>query len=364
MKRFSRKPTVRVSAFFLTLIILGLTPFLTSCEELNPDQPEVPADEGEAKVYFSVTLDLSEGNSFTRGGEDYGIFTPFYDKMKSGEQLAEGYELEISNMSSSTVYHVSGRWADHDPVTLPAGVYKITGSSKADGTSIQDRCSLLFEETVTVHAGDTNVVLHGIYDSSLLIINSEEIAEISNYDGVATQPLFTFESYRYAYIRENLYQEGHKDESYMEGTFRNGTNFKISTGNLKFKKGSYYVISSLNYEIQLPVMEEGWIEVQPGGEDGELDVHTLVAETDQQPFLAGGYIDNYDATKIRRKGVMVSKSPESLFINDQTTFDQALFEGEIKYPFSHEETGREDYIFTKNIWVIDCTFIAGEEFLY
>lgn len=364
MIRSSKKQAKRLSGFFLTLAFLCGSPLLSSCDNINPDQPEMPGNEGEAKVYFSVTLDLSEGNSFTRGGDDYGIFTSFYDKMKSGDQLAESYELEIANMSTSAVYHVSGRWADHNPVTLPAGVYKITGSSKAEGGSIQDRCSLLFEETVTVHSGDTNIVLHGIYDSSLLIINSDEITEISNFDGVETQPLFTFDTYRYAYFRDNLYQEEHKEDAYMEGTFRNGSNFRIPTGNLSFKKGSYYVISSLNYEIQLPLMDEGWIEEQPGNVDGEMQIKTMIAETDQQPFLAGGYIANYDATKIRKKGVIVSKSPESLYVSEQTEFDQPLFEGTIKYPYSHEDPARGDYIFTKNTWILDCTFIAGEEYLY
>lgn len=364
MIRSSRKQTNRISGFILTLLLLCGSPLLSSCDNINPDQPEVPGNEGEAKVYFTVTLDLSEGNLFTRGGDDYSIFTSFYDKMKSGDQLAESYELEIANMSTSAVYHVSGRWVEHDPVTLPAGVYKITGSSKAEGGSIQDRCSLLFEETVTVHSGDTNIVLHGIYDSSLLIINSDEITEIINFDGVETQPLFTFDTYRYAYFRDNLYLEGHKEDAYMGGTFRNGSNFRIPTGNLSFKKGSYYVISSLNYEIQLPLMDEGWIEEQQGINDSEMQVTTMVAETDQQPFLAGGYIANYDATKIRKKGVIVSKSAESLYVSEQTAFDQPLFEGSIKYPYSHEETGRGDYIFTKNTWILDCTFIAGEEYLY
>lgn len=210
------------------------------------------------KVRLMYTLDTSNGGEMSRASTSNGeVFNEFFEKIKSGDLLASTYNITFTNVENGTIYSFSGNWKDNTFITIRTGKYNVTGYSTAEGTSIQDRCSIIFDEPIDITISSNTVSLNGIYDCALIIFNDSKIESLHNFDGENNSSFFSFNNYKYAFVKDYLYLPAHKDKAYILGTYTNGAEFQISTGNLKFAKGKYYVYNSIDNDFNLPPMEDG-----------------------------------------------------------------------------------------------------------
>lgn len=236
----------------MLLLTLGT---LFSCSEFMEEQ-EIGKDS--IQVHFTYSLDQTKGSDMTRGtSSNSDVFNEFYEKMKTGDLVAPTYHITFTNIENGTTYTCDGKWTDNNILTMQAGCYNITGYSTATGNSIQDKCSIIFDEQKEISAKDNNVVLSGIYDCSLLIFGDNNIVSLSNFDGDTKTPFFSFNTYKYAFINKYLYNPSKKEDAYIIGEYTNGKTFKINTGDLNFIKGKYYAYSNIINDFNLPPMEDG-----------------------------------------------------------------------------------------------------------
>ena len=221
------------------------------------------------KVRLMYTLDTSNGSDMLRASTSNGeVFNEFFEKIKSGDLLASTYNITFTNVENGTIYSFSGNWKDNTFITIQTGKYNVTGYSTAEGTSIQNRCSIIFNEPIDITMSSNTVSLNGIYDCALIIFNDSKIESLHNFDGENNSSFFSFNNYKYAFVKDYLYLPAHKDKAYILGAYTNGAEFQISTGNLKFTKGKYYVYNSIDNDFNLPPMENG-------ENDSNSDVVTL-----------------------------------------------------------------------------------------
>ena len=210
------------------------------------------------KVRLMYTLDTSNGSDMSRASTSNGeVFNEFFEKIKSGDLLASTYNITFTNVENGTIYSFSGNWKDSTFITIQTGKYNVTGYSTAEGTSIQNRCSIIFNEPIDITISSNTVSLNGIYDCALIIFNDSKIESLHNFDGENNSSFFSFNNYKYAFVKDYLYLPAHKDKAYILGAYTNEAEFQISTGNLKFTKGKYYVYNSVDNDFNLPPMEEG-----------------------------------------------------------------------------------------------------------
>lgn len=210
------------------------------------------------KVRLMYTLDTSNGSDMSRASTSNGeVFNEFFEKIKSGDLLASTYNITFTNVENGTIYSFSGNWKDNTFITIRTGKYNVTGYSTAEGTSIQNRCSIIFNEPIDITISSNTVSLNGIYDCALIIFNDSKIESLHNFDGENNSSFFSFNNYKYAFVKDYLYLPAHKDKAYIFGAYTNGAEFLISTGNLKFAKGKYYVYNSIDNDFNLPPMEDG-----------------------------------------------------------------------------------------------------------
>ncbi|MBQ5669904.1 MAG: hypothetical protein IIV29_04365, partial [Tidjanibacter sp.] len=152
-------------------------------------------------------------------------------------------------------------WADDTFITIRTGKYNVVGYSTAGGSSIQDKCSIIFNEPIEISIASSTISLNGIYDCSLIIFNDSKIESLHNSDGENHTSFFSFNTYKYAFVKDYLYIPSHKNKAYILGKYTNGAEFQIFTGNLNFSKGKYYVYNSVDNDFNLPPMEDGTGEI-------------------------------------------------------------------------------------------------------
>ena len=270
------------------------------------------------KVRLMYTLDTSTGSDMSRASaSNKDVFNEFFEEIKSGNLLAPTYNITFTNVENGTTYTFSGNWTDNIFITIRTGKYNVTGYSTADGTSIQNRCSIIFNEPIDITISSNTVSLNGIYDCALIIFNDSKIESLHNFDGENNSSFFSFNNYKYAFVKDYLYLPAHKDKAYILGTYTNGAEFQISTGNLKFTKGKYYVYNSVDNDFNLPPMEEG---------EGNNDVVTLNLPPNNEVWY----------TSTNRQVVELSHYPYTLISN---TYENGIG----KYKFAEEVVDIEAY---------------------
>lgn len=240
--------------------VLAVVSMLASCSGESEDTPKANL----AQVSFTYTLDTSTGSAMKapaktarKASGNSSVFSEFYTKIKSGDLVAETYDLTMTNLSTGEEYDFSGKWDTHKVTAIPTGRYKVAGTSTATGDNIQEKCSIKFSQEVEVVAGSNDITLNADYDCYLLVFTDKNITSVKNYSGQSSQSLFTFGNYKYAFVNERLYAGGYQTEAYIGGSFSDGTNFTIPTGTLAFEKGKYYVYNTLTNSFSIPEMEEG-----------------------------------------------------------------------------------------------------------
>lgn len=300
--------------YLFKFLLLCTIVVFTACGSDDSDS----APSNEVKCYVTYTLSSDNGEPMTRAIlskviSNSEVFDEFYSKMVSGELVAPSYDLTFVEKTSGVTYHFTGTWAGHDVLTLRAGTYKITGTAKAEGKNLQDKCSLTFDDEMEISVNSSTITLNAKYDCALVVFSDESIKELKNYSGSNTQSFFTFSKYKYAFINSTLYDTDKKNDAYISGTHTNGTAFKISTGNLNFEKGKYYVYSDVATQFNIEEMEEG-------DSESELSVQTLIIDGTSQPPLVGGYINNYNESLIDKGGIIVCINANDAKVTDDTKF--------------------------------------------
>lgn len=298
-------------------------------------------------ICFTYSIDPSIGTPMSRSVTNSNIFNEFYQKIKDGELSATNYDLTLTHVKTGAVQRVKGKWDDHIIVTLHTGTYHIEGTATAEGEYLQSRCSFTFDEQIQIDNTTSAVTLHAKYDCFLLIFSDTDIKSLKNFNGLSSSPLFTFSNYKYAFSNNRLYDDEQKDAAYLLGKYEDGTEFKIHTGNLNFEKGKYYVYNSITNGFDIPPMENGEIAKRQ-------NVSTFVLDSYSQPILAGGYIEHYTSEAIKQKGIMVSKSSKTMFVDENTTFEKANI---------LTETNGYSNDYPKDTRFIDCSDINKEEFI-
>ena len=237
------------------MLIVGIVVMgLSSCT--NDDTGEQLAPD-EVRVYFVCTLDVSSGRLMARAKSHETIFGEFYEKIKTGELVAPSYELTMTEVNTGETYTFKGQWGSHTLVTMRTGTYRVVGTSTAEGENIQDKCSFRFDEQIDIDMTTTAITLHANYDCFLLIFDSTEIQTLQNYNGETFTPFYAFGEYRYAFVKESLYNAEKHSEAYIGGQYTSGVEFKVFTGNLNFEKGKYYVYNSVSNSFDIPPMDDG-----------------------------------------------------------------------------------------------------------
>ena len=255
---------------------------MLSCTKDNGNEVQM----GEkVKVRLMYTLDTSNGSDMSRASASNGeVFNEFFEKIKSGDLLAPTYNITFTNVENGTTYTFSGNWEDNTFITIRTGKYSVTGYSTAEGTSIQNKCSIIFNEPIDITISSNTVSLNGIYDCALIIFNDSNIDSLQNFDGENNSSFFSFNTYKYAFVKDYLYLPAHKDKAYILGKYTNGAEFQISTGNLKFAKGKYYIYNSVDNDFNLPPMEDGSV----------CENAILFADVNFKNALVASYDTNYD----------------------------------------------------------------------
>lgn len=248
-----------VVALLMNVVLLGFS----ACGSDDVLGEKQPTQKDEAKVYFVYTLDTSSGTPMSHvrakaAKTNQEVFDEFYTKIKSGDLVAPTYELTLTEVNTGTVYTFRGQWNRHDLITLNTGTYHVVGKTTAEGDNIQEKCSFIFDEVCNIDITSSVVTLHATYDSFLLIFNNSDIQSLQNYNGSSLSSFFTFgTSYKYAFVKDQLYVSDKKSEAYILGKYTDGAEFKVFTGNLDFEKGKYYVYNSVSNSFDVPPMEEG-----------------------------------------------------------------------------------------------------------
>lgn len=239
---------------FNLLLIATVGFVITACSSEDSEELQNP---NKAKVTFVYTLDTSNGNSMSRAVTNEDVFNEFYEKIKNGELVAKSYNFTLTEVNTGVVYTFNGQWDSNDFITLNTGVYRIVGTSTADGDNIQEKCSFTFDEQIEISVTSKVITLHANYDCFLLIFNNSQISSLQNYNGTTLSSFFNFNNYKYAFVNNKLYNDAEKNNAYILGKYTNNAEFKVFTGNLNFEKGKYYVYNSVSNGFDVPPMENG-----------------------------------------------------------------------------------------------------------
>lgn len=235
----------------LCTIVIGAIIALSACTD------DIEDNKASVMVTFAYTLNTQNGSSMTRTVTNEDVFSEFYDKIISGELIASSYSLTFTEISSGRVETFAGEWDDSEFFTLRTGLYRVKGETKGKGDNIQEECSFTFDELVDINAESKTITLHANYNCYLLIFNNSKIVSLENNNGNSHSPFYEFGEYRYAFVNDKLFLESQKEKACIIGKYADGTDFKMSTSNLNFEKGKYYVYNSAKNSFDIPRMEDG-----------------------------------------------------------------------------------------------------------
>ncbi len=177
------------------------------------------------------------------------VFDEFYAKLTTGELVAETYNLTFTNVETGTAYSFSGNWKNAE-VELQDATYKVTGKSTATGEQSQEKCSLYFDEMVTVTNQMPEIVLHAYYDCYLFVMTSEDLYQVENCYLFANK-------YWYAFVNGVFVD-------ILKGSHKDGSTFSVDMSEYSFVKGKYYVYKDISIDeygvsFLLPTMDDGLV---------------------------------------------------------------------------------------------------------
>lgn len=212
------------------------------------------------------------------------VFDEFYAKLSSGELVADSYNLTFTNVETGTAYSFSGNWKNAE-VELQDATYRVTGKSTATGEKTQEKCSVYFDETVTV-TKTSDIVLNALYDCFLFVMTSDKLANVDN--------CFLFSNkYWYAFVNGAFVQT-------LTGAHKDGAKFSVNMNDYYFENGKYYIyedvsINEFSAFILLPKMDNGITSWDGFRLKATSDNTVLVMEHNGNKYLDGELYYSFDA---------------------------------------------------------------------
>ena len=227
---------------------------LSSCEK-NPSKTTQTL-----KLGYSFG---SENSMYQTRSVASDIFDEFYAKLSTGELVADTYNLTFKEVESGAEYSFSGSWKGAT-VELQAATYKVTGKSTAVGENTQEKCSIFFDETITVTNQMTEIVLNAKYDCYLFVMTSEKLNKVDNC-------FFFNNKYWYAFVNGNFVNT-------LTGSHKDGSKFSVEMNDYRFDKGKYYVyydVSINEYGVSFLIEK-----MENGLEEPEIPLNQIWYTTD------------------------------------------------------------------------------------
>lgn len=201
---------------------------IASCSS-NGEEPIAPAETKEVVFELDYTF---EGSSMSRSNAD--VYDDFYEtNIKTKLLVADDYQIEFRNKSTGTFYKCNGKWSNEDKITLPVGLYAVTGISYA-GSACNEKASIKFIKDVEIKEDTKQVVLEADYDCWLIMFAKSNIKSIQYFCINPKNELKTYKDYFYAFCQE---ESGYP---YFLIKRENGSSFEFKIGDGVFEYGKYY----------------------------------------------------------------------------------------------------------------------------
>ena len=227
--------------FFVFILCLSL-PALLSCDQMKqPSNENITRKLSFAFATQGQMYKLNTKNSVS------SVFDEFYAKLVTGELVAEGYNITFTEVESGASYTFDGLWRDAT-VDLQAATYKVVGTSSAPGLNTQEKCSLFFDETITITNQMEDIILTAYYDCFLFVMTSSKLDYVDRCYPFAAK-------YWYTFVNGSF-------EGTLTGAHKDGSKFSVEMGEYAFEKGKYYIyddvsINEYNVTYLLPTMDDG-----------------------------------------------------------------------------------------------------------
>ena len=204
------------------------------------------------KKMAEFTLDYTfESGSMSRTNEE--VYDDFYENnIKTKVLVADDYNLTFTSKETGTAHNFKGKWSNEDKITLPVGVYKVSGVTYTNSTC-HNKASLKFAKDLEIKADTKQVVLDADYDCWLIMFAKSNIKSIQYFCITAKEMLGTYKDYFYAFCQnENGYP-------YFKVIRENGGSFEFKIEDGAFENGKYYIFNDDNEAstFNLPKMEAG-----------------------------------------------------------------------------------------------------------
>lgn len=251
--------TYRFAGLLMALIVL-----MSSCS--NSDSPIEPQ-----MVDLKLDFTLSESGSMSRAtGSD--VYDAFYEEsIKTKKLTPKTYHLEFRQKSSSvikTILEVNGLWEANNGIRLPEGEYTVTGYSrpieptKKDSYTFRyapsDSVYLSFKEDVAITKDMSKLELHAIYDSYLLLFDTDKTKKII-ISGL-NKEISSNSSVYWIFVNNKEYGS----DNYINGFYyklsinrKNGDNCQLNLEYYPFEMGKYYYFNDMTNSFDIPKMESG-----------------------------------------------------------------------------------------------------------
>jgi hypothetical protein len=237
-----------------------LLPIILLCISCTKDSLYSPQE----NITFSIdySFPTKSGNITAKSSSSY---IEFYDEFIITKILTpRTYELSFRNTTTNEIISVARSWSVTNPISLPEGTYNVTGKSwPKDPTVYVDTCHLSFQESVTIDANTSNVILTAKYDCYLILIEpsnikSVELRRSSGPDDPIKDRFLPLRSGKYYHLfglHETFIDSSTLGKiSGLMVDKTNGDHFNLDLFNKTWSRGKYYYFKSVSDEYFLAPM--------------------------------------------------------------------------------------------------------------
>ncbi len=239
-----------------SLMLLTSVMCFTSCS--NEEDVYIPQE-----VEFTLDYTFVESGSMTRAtGAD--VYNEFYEKYIKTKQLTPAtYSLIFTNQETGATATINGMWDKKDGIRLPEGTYNVTGTStpiENEYREWSDSVYIVFNETVSIKKDDTQLTLSAIYDSFLLMLDTENTKNVyCRCNGLtSSKEKLSHNDKQFWVFMQNTCRNSQKNNWYYLVVKRNnGEASTIKLLDIPFEKGKYYYFNDMTNSFDIPKMESG-----------------------------------------------------------------------------------------------------------
>ncbi len=252
MKRISFLSWPLILVFVSGLVVTGC-----SSEESSIQEPQ------EVELTLDYTF-MESGNMTRATGSE--VYTAFYEKYIRTKVLTpKNYHLEFI-IGSETVLTINGQWESTKNIRLPEGEYSVIGYSipiekYADRASLpSDSVYMKFNEKVSIKKDMKTLTLKAIYDSFLLLFDTENKSDIVL--NIGEKSLNHDNSCYWIFAKEKSWSNWDNGFNFThilsaDIFMSNGDKLNVALGKLPLEIGKYYYFNDMTNSFDIPAMESG-----------------------------------------------------------------------------------------------------------